>query len=237
MTDSITPQTLGKPRRPLWRRILKWTLRVAIVFAVLLVVVWSLWNFRASRSLRNEIARIRAAGEPLTFADLTASLPKVDRADDAGPYYTAALALLGEPDYDRINFLREHLDTLIEQRTVPPAELLADVQNLLEENRLALEMLDRASVMPGCNYDIGLEYGISLCLSRLQPARSLTEMVSVRTRFLALQGQSDQAVESAISSLRMLRIFDRQPILICHLMKVACLSRTALDIPAVLESP
>ena len=83
MTDPTASQLPAKPRKPLWRRIFKWTFRVVLVLLVVLIVVWSVWNYRASRSLRSEIAKIRAAGEPLTFADLTASLPKVDRADDA----------------------------------------------------------------------------------------------------------------------------------------------------------
>ncbi len=241
MADSITPQAPTKPRKPLWRRILKWTLRIAIVLLVLLVVIWSVWNFSASRSLRDEIAKIRGAGEPLTFADLTASLSKVDEADDSGPYYTAALALHRRASYDKLNQFTKTLDTLIDERTPPTTEFIATVQRLLEDERLALEMLDLASSMPRCAYEIGLEYGISFFTSRVQSAwsltrlRSLARLVSMRTRFLALQGQSDQAIQSAISSLRMLRIFDRQPILICHLVRIACLSMTVDDISVILE--
>lgn len=226
------PTTL---RKPLWRRILKWTLRIATVLLVLLVVVWSIWNFSASRSLRNEIAKIRAAGQPLTFADLSASLPKVDRAHDAGPFYSAALAPIDRADGDELYKLGKTLDTLIDERTTPPAEFIATAEGLLEYNNSALEMLDRASAKPGCSYQIGIEHGSSFYVSRATSAKGFALIVSLRTGFLALQGQSDQAVDSAISSLRMLRIFDRQPILICHLVKMACLSLVTDDILAILE--
>ncbi len=231
------PQMSAKPRKPLWRRILKWTLRIAIVLLVLLVVIWSVWNFSASRSLRNEIAKIQAAGQPLTFADLTAFLPEVDEADDAGPYYTAALALFRKEDQleDKWQEVQESLNGAIENRTPAAPELLAEMQMFIENNHLPLEMLDKAASLPGCSYEVGVEYGISFCIDRVLPARGLVNVVSLRTRFLALQAQPDQAINSAISSLRMLRIFDRQPILICHLVKIACLSVVVSDIPTILE--
>ena len=82
---------------------------------------------------------------------------------------------------------------------------------------------------------MGVEYGRSFCIDRVQSARGLASVVSLRTRFLALQGQPDQAINSAISSLRMLRIFNRFPILVCHLVKIACLSLIVDDISVILE--
>ncbi len=235
MTDSQKLETSRKPRKPLWRRILKWTLRVAVVLVVLLIGVWSVWNYVAARSLRNEINSISAAGEPLTFRELADSIDKVDEADDAGPYYAAALALLRRANQDKRDEVQKKLNKVVEKASPAPPELLADAQRLIEDNRLALEMLDQGLAMPGCNYDIGIEYGISVCLPRLSSARDMARTVSLRTELLALRGQGDKAVDSAISSLRMLRMFDRQPVMICCLVKIACLSLFIADVPVILE--
>ena len=235
MTDPAIPQTTAKLRKLLWRRILKWTLRIVAVLVVVIVLIWSVWYFVATHALDREIAGIISADEPVTFADLTASLPEVDRADDAAPYYTAALALIEGMDYEKLEQVQKAFEEIIEQRdTVSPA-LIASVEDYLAPERLALEMIDKAATLGGCSYDIGVEYGMSYCTSRFQPARLLALTTSVRTEFLALQGQGDQAVESAVSSLRMLRIFDRQPMLICHLVRVACLNLITSDIPVILE--
>lgn len=225
----------AKPKKPLWRRILKWGIRVALVLVVLMVVLWSSWNWLAARSLRNEIERIQAAGEPVTFRDLKAPLAKVDRASDAGPLYRAARELLRRRYSDEAMAIEEGFDQAVTDRALPSQELLARAVEILKQNRTALELLDEGGNLSGCDYDLGLDYGISVVLSRLNPARTIAKMNSLRTKFLAFQGRGDEASRSAVSSLRMLRMFDRQPIMICHMVKIACLAIATDDIPVILE--
>ncbi|MDY7011381.1 MAG: hypothetical protein SVV80_11625 [Planctomycetota bacterium] len=235
MTDSQKLEMSRKPKKPLWRRILKWTVRIAVVLVVLLIGVWSVWNYVTARSLRNEINSISAAGAPLTFRELADTVDKVDEAKDAGPYYAAALALLRRANQNERDEVQKKLNKVVEKASPVPPELLADAQRLNIDNRLTLEMLDRGSAMSGCNYDIGIEYGISVCLPRLDSAKKTARIVSLRTKLLALQGQGDKAVDSAISSLRMLRMFDRQPVMVCCLVKIACMSLFSSDVPVILE--
>ena len=89
MTESVV-----KPKKPLWRRLLKWTVRVAIVLVVLGIVAYAVTSYWAARRISAEVSRIRAAGEPLTFAELDKPALKVDRAQDAAPFYAAARELV-----------------------------------------------------------------------------------------------------------------------------------------------
>ena len=115
--NSIAEPT--KPKKRLWRRIIKWGVRVIILLVVLIVVVWSIWNYSSARSLRNEIDRIRAAGEPITFQDLTASLAKVDQANDAAPFYAAAVELLRRRYLDEAMKIKEGFNKAIKDHTLP----------------------------------------------------------------------------------------------------------------------
>ena len=232
MSDATVATT---PERSLWRRIVKWGVRIVLVLVVLVVAVWSIWNYSVGRALRNEIDRIRAAGEPVTFRELTASLEKVDQANDAGPSYAAALELLRGRDKGKDAEIEKGLDKAAKDHVRPSSELLAEAEQLLKENRIALELIDTGRDLPGCNYDLGLDYGLSFVMPRLGAARGTAKMNSLRTRVLAFQGKGDEASRSLLSSLRMLRMFDRQPILIHHLVRAACLSLALDDIPIILE--
>ena len=232
MTESETNMTTTPPPPPpkksLWRRLLKWTLRLAIFLLAVGLLGWSIANYYVAKSIRTQIAQLRTDHQPLTFAELDAGAPKIAWEDDAAPYYAAALALIhyeeSFPEYDQAT----------KTGRITP-EMLAEARRRVEANRLVLEMLDRGSGLPGCNSDLGLRYGISACLPTLNKARGVANAASMRTRLLAFQGQGDQAVQSAISSLGMPRVFDRQPILIAFLVKIGCTAMFCRDVAAVLE--
>jgi len=236
-----TSQVPPKPRKPLWRRILKWMLRVVVALAVLAVLGWAIWNYQASRELNAEIAGIRAAGQPLTFAQLDASWKKVEFPDDAGPFYAAAVDLLNRDDEieqanrDGNYEINYEFWRAMQAGDAPPSEVVAQARKGVQENQLTLDMLDRGSAKSGCSYQLGIQYGIAAWLKPLGAARAVAKRNSVRTKLLALDGRGGQAVDSLVAGLRMGRMFDRQPVLVGHLVRIAILSLTAQDVPLVLD--
>ncbi len=223
-----------KPKKPLWRRLLKWTIRVAVLLIVLGIAAYAITSYWASKTIHTELARIRAAGEPLTFVELNKLTPQVNRAQDAGPYYLAAEELVTaeyESDVPNYNmfFGPEPLPDAI------PTTARVWAQKAIESNAETLTLLDRGSSLPGCNADIQLEYGIGASLRPLGRTRALANAASVRTRSLAVEGHPDQAIDSLISSLGLLRIFDRQPVLIDALVQVAILNKAAKDAAFILN--
>jgi hypothetical protein len=225
-----------KGRKPLWRRVLKWTLRVAVALVVLLAVAWGILNYVSARALEGEIAKLRAAGQPVTFAEWEKSLPKVAEADDAAPFYRAALAMRRRSTDGRVNELMDWVRAASSQPARARDPSAAEVKQVLAANALALEMVDRGSSRPQCAYDFGLSYGIGAVLPQMASARSLAKLLYLRTVWLARQGKGGEAADSLVSSLRMLRMFDRQPMLIGHLVKVACVALDVDAVAAVLEA-
>jgi len=230
MADNDTNASPTPVSKRHWRRWLRWTIRIVVVLAVTLGLAYAIWNYRAASALRAEIDRIRAAGEPTTFAELAAGQRAVDRERDAAPFYAAALELLYPVEQDELDVAQ----ALLEGPVTP--EALAQAERVLERNRLALELLDRGSAMPQCAGDLGLRHGIGALLPRLNDTRALAQHNSIRTRMLAVQGKAVEAVDSAIASLRLTRMLDRQPILVAQLVKMGCAAMAVRDIQVILNN-
>ncbi len=224
-------------KRPSWRRVLRWTVLIALGVFVVVVVAGAVWGYVVAGQLREEVAKIQAAGEPLTFTDLDADRPEVKEGDDAGRYYQAALALVRHEDSEEIwDAGRAYRDALSEIPTSRPADdVVQEVNRLLADNELALDMLDRGAERSGCRFDMGIEQGIAVCMERLSQARRAVRLVSLRTLVRASKGDGDGATDSAISLIRMARMFDHHPVMIVHLVKVACLALASQDTEIVLE--
>jgi len=128
--------------KPRWRRVLR-GLFITVVVMVVGLLVHSVWNYFAGKQLHKEIAEIRAAGQPVTFAELAAGLPKVDDSRNAGRFYGAALELLtrgGEADVALDEFCG-----VFEKGpgAKPPDELIEDAKEILASNELVLQIVTR----------------------------------------------------------------------------------------------
>ena len=92
-------------KKSLWWRILRWLFRGAVGLFVVALLVRMVSGYVIARQLRDEIAKIRAAGEPVTFQDLQKGVPEVPGSANAGRFYAAAMALLpktGPENLDRV---------------------------------------------------------------------------------------------------------------------------------------
>ena len=224
--------------RPRWRRILRGFALVAVSLFLIVLVGRLAWGYVEARRLREEISKIQAAGQPMTFKDLNATLPKVDERDDAGPYYQAAMALLRDggstPLWDAYN---AYVDALSKSPASRPAGATAEqIDLLLKDNALTLDMLDRGAKCPGCRFDIGVENGMGYCLERLSRVRAIAKLVGLRALVRASNGDADGAVDSLICMLKTLRALDDQPVMICFMVRVACTSLASMNAKTVLET-
>jgi hypothetical protein len=219
----------SKPHRSLRARIVL-ALKVLAVMVVLGIVAYAIADYWLARKIRDAVADIRARGEPVTFAELSPPKQTVDKDRDAGPCYEAAMALeREEPEPEEFH------KATPDDGTRPSEAAMAEARRYVEKCRTSLELLDRGAAMPECTFDMGLQYGMSAGLARLNRPRGLVNNASVRTRWLAVQGQGDEAIESAVSSLRMTRAMDSQPILVDELVKLGCIAVVCRDAGVILN--
>ncbi|MGA2265342.1 MAG: hypothetical protein ABSH10_02805 [Phycisphaerae bacterium] len=227
-----------KVRKPLWRRIVKWTFCVAAVMVVMNHVAWGVSNAVTAKEVEAEIAKLRAAGQPVTFADWKKTFLPVAEANDAAPFYKAALALYQKSAWNnKVEDLLDRLQSLTTQPATSPAPSDAEIKEVLVANAAVLEQIDLGSSRPQCAYDFDLsQEAIDVVLPKMTAWRALAKLTQIRTIWLARQGQVNEAVSSLVSSFRLLRIADRWPTLVVSLVKVGGEALYVNAIPAILEA-
>jgi len=222
--------------RPRWRRILRRVVIVAAVLGGVFLLAELILGYVAARRLRGEIAAIRAAGEPVTLAELNANLPEIDPAADAAGYYAAGLALVGRLQDNALSDYCAYYEAYTQDPTSRPSRGTVDaIAARLEELQDVLELLDKGAGCPECRFDLSAGTDMGACINRVGQARSAAQLLSMRTWHLASAGDGDAAVDSVISALRMTRIFDHQPVLIAYLVKAAVRALACQDAAGVLE--
>jgi hypothetical protein len=217
-------------KKPLWRRILRKIFFAAIILIVLGLIACSTWNYLINRQIKTEIQKIRAAGQPASFEDWEAKLPKIDETQNAARCYNAAMNLM-LPRKDNYNLWVENNKYF----SIQTPQMQKAAKPVLEANRLSLELLDSGSKLPACRDELGIKNGIEKNLGKLALPRQVARLLSLRTRYLASQGNGNDAVDSVISALRFSRIFDDQPLLITYLVKIACQALAYQDIEYILQ--
>jgi hypothetical protein len=200
--------------------------------AALLVAGCSLGAYTASRRLEREIIRIRAAGEPLSFPAHRARGGDAAGAD-AAPDYRAATAALEDVDSGPLfQLLKAYRAGMQSCPPVPPSEdVRRRARAALTKAKTSLDRIDLGAEKPSCRYAFHLETGD---IPRVVPFHVAGVLLSLRTLELVLAGEGDRAADSLVSKLRMLRVFETEPVLITHLVRLAAGSQAARDLPAVL---
>ena len=152
---------------------------------------------------------------------------------DAASDYRAATALLVDVDsgplFDLVKAYRAATKSC---PPVPPStEVRERALRMLAESQPALDLIDRAARDEACHYALNLETGDFPPFHLFRTAGGL---LSLRTLEFAFAGAVDRAAASLISELRMLRVFETEPVLIAYLVRLAAWERASADLPAVL---
>src|SRR5437763_12967581 len=176
---------------------------LSIVLAILVLAGCSVVERPASHRLRDEIARIRAAGEPLTFEQLRAGQAAGDGADAASDYRAAAVLLADLDSGPLFGLVKAYRAGTKSCPPVPPStEVRERARLMLAQAEPALELIDRAARSEACHYAFNLETGE---FPPFRPFRTAGGLLSLRTLEFAFTGAVDRAAASLISALRMLR--------------------------------
>jgi len=205
---------------------------LSIVLAILVLAGCSVVERPASHRLRDEIARIRAAGEPLTFEELRAGQSAGEGVDAASDYRAATASLVDVDSGPLFDLVKAYRAGTKSCPPVPPStEVRERALRVLAESQPALDLIDRAARDEACRYALNLETGDFPPFHLFRTAGGL---LSLRTLEFASAGAVDRAVASLISELRMLRVFETEPVLIAYLVRLAAWERASADLPVVL---
>jgi hypothetical protein len=208
-------------RKTIVKRLRK-ILKIGALCLGVLLVIWLIGNAIMIRVtgnwLEERLAAIRAAGDPITLADLRKAPPL--------PEQNAAV-VLGEGK-DRASALMKVLDEIdfVKDAAVPPPS--NSQQKALHDAFAAhpnvIPILRKASHCP--EYDPNIEYvvgpqGIDRILEEVQLFREYANVLYYNAMLLRSQGDRGEAVENCLAILRLSRFLARGPTLMRYLVVVA----------------
>jgi len=213
---------------PLWRKVVLAFIILAMVLVGDLVLTASFTRMQLGR----EVARIRAAGQPLTFAELHPPHAQTAGQPDAAAYYIEALKRIppGElSDLTKVNtFYRLNLVSLPASQF--PGELREKVAQSITNAAPLLAGFDKGAQLPLSEFDIGIMQSIQVCKNRVNSVQAAISLLSLRTLDLIRAQNGDAAAQSIVSTLKLMRVFDTYPILFVQSRKVVQIRLLCSDI-------
>ena len=210
-------------------KVLKWIGIVAAVAIAILLILNAYFVSTTGRRLERQLLALREAGEPVQLADLAREpIPPEKNAD---VYFRRATG-----DLDAI---QKELLVMYPKVGYPPdtGKLSSADQEKLEKLFAAypkvMPLLEQAANCP--DYDPQLD--VTLPPSRfLQPFmdrttkhRLLYRVLRARAAWLLSKGRIEDALAEQVMSLRLARLWRREPMLIGYLMTAAC-EQTAMSV-------
>ncbi|QDU64641.1 hypothetical protein Pan216_55320 [Planctomycetes bacterium Pan216] len=205
-SDAAPGTREGTPKRR-WRR--WWLYPLGLVLVAL--VAWGLWNRSLSSELSREIAKIRARGEPVTFAELAPA--PVDPDDDATEIVLTALNKIQQRPFNDILAVEpplagDKLDTLRQAIAANQGQLDGIAQGLRRPHfRLPLDYTDP---MP-----------MPAVLTLIKDFRTINRVLRAQILVALAEGETDVATDSVLLGLRVGERLRDEPLLIVQLLRTA----------------
>lgn len=195
---------------------------VAAIFALLAggVLIGSVLS---ARQVSAELARIRAAGEPITPAALDAFYALPAGQQDTTELWLAALAALDASEYQ---IDAKPLPVVGEGGEIPPLDEpwpeMDAVEAFLAKYREPLNKMHQAADLGGAaQFPIEFADGIALQLKHVQQLRGAVRLLTLELEIHARRGDAQGAAQSLRTILATARSLQRQPIIVSQLVRVA----------------
>ena len=197
--------------QPPHRRRWPWVLLALACVALLVLTFYAVWSAGANRRLDREIARLKAAGEPIEWSDF--AVKGVADADNAVIDLRAAA---GSIDASRQQFQDYETLTAAIPLTDKERRLIAAV---VADNAAAFAGVDLAVTRKGVDWKIPVKSpAIQILLPDLGQMRMLSTLIGSRALLEHEQGDDAKALRDVSHLLFIADAVDQQPLLISHLV-------------------
>ena len=196
------------------RKFLKWSaITVGVLLAVSLIVssilIWTIGG-----RLEKRISALRAAGDPVTFADL---IPEpVPPGQNAAVFLCRARDDVEAIDKELPNVTNGRLDEAAQNAVASALDAYPRAIRLLQQ------AADCPHYLPQADYTVGPPTFISDNLTRYQHLRSAQRLLNARAQLFLAQGKPDEALASCIRMFRLAEHIGQEPMLIGYHVAFAC---------------
>lgn len=200
-----TPST-NKRRPRLWKR----PLRVLIV----LLLAFAIFRFVVHQRVQTRLNAIRAAGYPVTMAELHTWYPTPEGPNAAEVYQRAFDALVEDEAIESdLPFIG--LVELPEPGDRLDGILAGKIRTYLEKNADSIALLEEAARIEDARYPCELERdGLDATLPHIGKLRAVSRLLMLQAALSCDQGDSDRFVDMATCILAAARSLEKEPVLI-----------------------
>ena len=209
------------------RRIRWWHIVGLMVAACALALI--LVRIRDRTTLQRRLDAIRAAGYPVTFAELDVWYKDVPYGENAAEYVLDAIACLQKPEAEQDRQLPWSSRDKMPARTEPLGEeMVGIIDELLEKNQEAIKHLQRAGTLQRSRYPIDLTRGHATLLPHLSDLRGTVRLLCLKAILHAERHEQEAAVEALVSAFGVANTEAATPVLISQMVRQSSQS-TALS--------
>ena len=206
-------------------RILKWAGIILGGVIAILLIANGIWVWTTGSRLEKKLAALRAAGAPLTLADLDRDVPLEKNAAVLFRRASSDLKAIStelSSIYGGGRFRHGRLDD---------AEL-ETIRSMLETYATVVPLLQQAATRPDhhplLDYTGGTDAFMQHHLDNIGDIRSMLRVLRARVILLLSEGRQEEAIETCITMSQLGRHSEREPMIIGYLVSLVC-RRMAVD--------
>ena len=214
---------------------------VGLLLATLVVatvVVWWVWDARASKRLEERLGALREAGEPVTMDDLAALYPPVPDDRNAAVLLRRAreafVEIGDDPPRQRVLPIFGYAELPPAGKPVP-AEMLKAIDEFLAANAKALGLVHEAALRDACRFEVDFSPGHAMLLHHIPTVRWATCLLCLETVAHRERGRHERVARSLLARVRLARELQRVPVYLSCLAGMACERRAVDDLDEWLQ--
>ncbi|MBN2312617.1 MAG: hypothetical protein JXM79_01730 [Sedimentisphaerales bacterium] len=200
-------------------------LTISTVLLLLLFVcisVFAIYRLHLKWKLNSRIEAIRAAGYPVTCAELDAWYTIPDNAENAAHTILDAFSFYQEWDKDELNALPLVGQAKLPARTEPLTdEMKTLISEYIADNNEAIDLLHAGAKIEYCRYPVDYSAGFATLLPSLADIRRGCQMLNLEALLYAENGDTDSAMSSVQSGFGLAHSLAKEPSLVCQLVRLA----------------
>lgn len=199
-------------------------LSLALVLMMLLALLMA-WQRQQAQRVEQELARLRAAGEPISPADMEKYYQLPEGREDCTRLWLAACAQFDVPAYQTAAANIPIAGSNNSTSPPPPGQAWADlaaVENFLQQYQPAMDQLHDAARRGGAaRYPTDYNQGIGMPIPYVQQLRSGARMLQLEALTRAHRGDAHGAALSLRTMWRLGESLENDPLLISQLVRIA----------------
>jgi hypothetical protein len=198
---------------------------VLILLLIVAICAFGIFRLTVRWKLKAAIEAVRAAGYPVTGAELDAwySIPR--DAENASQTILDALSCLHEWDQDDVKDLPFVGRAELPKRTEPLSdETKTLAARYIADNNEAIGLLHAAAKIEHCRYPVDFGAGFAARLDHLSNLRKGVMLLNLEAILHADNGEADPAIHSLQSGFGLARSLSKEPCTVSQLVRIASIS-------------